>query len=113
MRRLSGTHNPLQVGLHDHREQGLIHPPTPVEQGREERPGAQLRDPQPQITRGRGHGAGSGAVALVAARRAAFPRLSADRGRQLGLDQRLVHGFGGDPDAFIGITGLERVQDFE
>jgi hypothetical protein len=55
---LAGRH-PVQVGLHDHREQGLIHPATPIQQGREERTGAQLRDPQPQITSGRGHGAGS------------------------------------------------------
>jgi hypothetical protein len=92
---------------------GLVDPATPIQQGGEERAGAQLRDPQSQITSGRGHGAGSGAVALVGARRAAFPRLGTDRGRQLGLDQRLTHRLGRDPDTFTGITGLQRLQNLE
>ena len=40
-------------------------------------------------------------------------RLGADRGRQLGLDQCLVHRLGRDPHAFIGIACLVRVQDSE
>jgi hypothetical protein len=51
--------------------------------------------------------------ALIGARRSVLPRLRADRGRQLGLDQSLVHRLGRNPDAFIGIACLERVQDFE
>ena len=43
----------VQVGLHHHREQRLIDPAAPLQQRREERPGAQLRDPQLQIP-GRG-----------------------------------------------------------
>jgi hypothetical protein len=103
----------MQIGLHDHREQSLIHPTAPIQQGGEERPGAQLRDPQPQITRRRGQDPRSRTVALVGARRGVLPRPGADGGRQFGLDQCLVHRFGRDPDAFIGIACLECVQDFE
>ena len=39
----------VQVGLHHHREQGLIDPAAALQQRREERPGPQLRDPQLQI----------------------------------------------------------------
>ena len=109
---LAGGH-PVQIGLHHHREQGLIHPPAAIEQRGEERPGAQLRDPQRQIPRRRGQRPRSGAVALIGARGAALPGLGTDRGRQLGLDQRLIHRLGRDPDAFTGITGLECVEDFQ
>ena len=46
--------DPVQVGLHDHREQRLVDPAPALEQRGEERPGPQLRDPQLQVTRGRG-----------------------------------------------------------
>ena len=46
--------DPVQVGLHDHREQRLVDPPPPLEQRGEERPRPQLGDPQLQVTRGRG-----------------------------------------------------------
>jgi hypothetical protein len=52
---LPGGHA-VQVGLHHHREQRLIHPPAPLQQGREERAGPQLRDPQLQVAGGRGQG---------------------------------------------------------
>jgi hypothetical protein len=55
---LAGRHA-VQVGLHHHREQRLIHPPAAFEQRREERSGAQLRDPQLQIARCGGQGAGA------------------------------------------------------
>ena len=42
---LPGRH-PVQVGLHHHREQRLIHPPTTLQQGREERPDPQLGYPE-------------------------------------------------------------------
>jgi hypothetical protein len=41
---LPGRHS-VQVGLHDHREQGLVDPTAPLEQRGEEGPGPQLRDP--------------------------------------------------------------------
>jgi hypothetical protein len=39
----------VQVGLHHHGEQRLVDPPAALQQRGEERPGAQLRDPQLQI----------------------------------------------------------------
>ncbi len=39
----------MQVSLHDDGEEGLIHPPAALQQGGEERPGAQLGDPQLQV----------------------------------------------------------------
>ena len=65
--------DPVQVGLHDHREQRLIDPPPPLQQGGEERPGPQLRDPQLQITGGRGQRPRTAPVALRGPFRAAFP----------------------------------------
>ena len=54
----------VQIGLHDHREQGLIDPPAALQQAGEERPGPQLGDAQLQIPgRGRQH-PGPVAVAL-------------------------------------------------
>ncbi len=54
----------MQVGLHDHREQCLIDPPSAFQQRGEERPGAQLGDPQLQLTGRGGQDAWPGAVAL-------------------------------------------------
>jgi len=56
--------DPVQVGLHHHREQRLVHPTTPLQQRGEERPGAQLGDPQVQIARGGGQRPRPGPVAL-------------------------------------------------
>jgi len=44
----AGRH-PVQVGLHDHGEQCLIHAAAAFEQGRVERAGAQFRDPQLRV----------------------------------------------------------------
>ena len=46
----------VQVGLHHHGKQALIDPATALQQRREERPGAQLGDPQLQIPGDRGQG---------------------------------------------------------
>jgi hypothetical protein len=40
---LAGAH-PVQIGLHHHREQGLVNPPAALQQRGEERPGPQLGD---------------------------------------------------------------------
>ena len=53
----------VQIGLHHHREQRLIHPPAALQQTREEAAGAQLRDPQLQVP-GRGR-QGPGAVPVA------------------------------------------------
>ena len=42
--------DPVDVGLHHHRIKGLVDPPPRLEDRREERPSAQLRDPQLDIT---------------------------------------------------------------
>ncbi len=39
----------VQIRRHHHRVQRLVDPATPLQQGREERPGAQLWDPQIQV----------------------------------------------------------------
>jgi hypothetical protein len=80
----------MQIRLHDHREQRLIHPPAPLQQAREERAGPQLRDPQLQVTGRRGDRLGPVAIALRRPGVAAFVRAGADHRRQFGLDQSLV-----------------------
>ena len=98
--------DPVQVGLHDHREQRLVHPPPPLEQAGEERPGAQLGDPQLQVTRGRGQGPRPGSVALRSAPLAAFPGAGADHGRELGVDQRLVDRLSRSADPVLHTSSL-------
>jgi len=66
------------------------------ERGRIERPGPQLRHSQLQITCWGTEGARACTVAPVGPRPAVLPRSGADRCGQLGLDQCLVHGFGGE-----------------
>jgi hypothetical protein len=58
---------------HDHREQRLIHPPAPFQQRREERPGAQLGDPQFHVTGGAG-GSFEPAAAIGGARAPSYER---------------------------------------
>ena len=66
--------DPVQVGLHHHREQRLVDPPATFQQRGEERPGPQLGDPQLQITRGRGQRPRPGPVALRRPLRRCVPR---------------------------------------
>jgi hypothetical protein len=105
--------DPMQIGLHDHREQGLVDPAAPLQQRGEERPSPQLGDTQLQIPSGRGAHAGPVAVALGQPLRAALVRGGADHRGELGLDQRLVDGLGGLADAVIDLSGLECVQDLQ
>ncbi len=73
----------MQVGLHHHREQRLIHPAAALQQRREERPGAELRDPQLQIPGRRGQRPGPVPVAVagagVGALRRGHPQRASDR----------------------------------
>ena len=41
--------DPVQIGVHHHREQGLVDPAATLQQAGEERPGGQLGNPQLQI----------------------------------------------------------------
>ena len=98
--------NPVQVGLHDHREQRLVDPSATFEQAGEERPGAQLGDPQLQVTRGRGQRPRPGSVALRSAPLAAFPGASADHSGELGVDQRLVDRLSRSADPVLHTSSL-------
>ena len=100
--------DPVQVGLHHHREQRLVDPAAPLQQRREERPGPQLRDPQLQIPRGRGQRPRPGAVALRGALDRCAPTGPAPiTAVRFGVDQRLVQRLGRDPDPVIDIGGLQ------
>jgi hypothetical protein len=103
----------VQVGLHHHREQRLIHPPAALQQRWEERPGAQLGDPQLQVPRRGRQQARAVAVALGQSLGRALIRCSADHAGELGLDEGLVDGLGGLADAVVDVRGLECVQDLQ
>ena len=77
------------VGAHDHRPQSLVDAVSWLEQLREERPFAQLGDPDLDITRRRRQELASVPVALRGADRRSLARLGTDPGRQLRLDQLL------------------------
>lgn len=103
----------MRIGLHHHPEQGLIDPPAAFQQRGEERPGPQLRDASFEVTGRGGQGSRTGAVALRGAGPAAFVRPGADRGGQLGFDQRLIQAFGCRADPVIDIGGLQCLEEFE
>ena len=103
----------MQIGLHHHREQGLIDPPAPLQQRGEERPGPQLGDPQLQIPGRRRQDPGAGAVALGGAGIGALVRAGADHRGQLRLDQRLVERLGGGADAVVNLGGFECLEELE
>ena len=105
--------DPVQVGLHDHREQRLVDPPPALQQGREERPGPQLGDPQLQITGGRGQRPRPGPVALRGPLLGAFPGAGADHRGQLGVDQRLVDRLGRGADPVLNTGGLHGFEHLE
>ena len=109
---LPGGHA-VQVGLHHHREQGLVHPPAAFQQGREERPGPQLRDPQFQIPGGRGQHPRPVPVPLRQPRLGPLVRAGADHRSQLGFDQRLIDRAGGLSDPVVDIGRLQRLQHLE
>ena len=103
----------MDVGLHHNREQRLIDAAAPLEQGGEERPGAQLRDLQIEVS---GRGAqrpGSGAVAVGGAVAGAFERGGADECARFRIDQFLIQRFGRDADAVGDIGEFEFSQQGE
>jgi hypothetical protein len=106
---LSGR-DAVQVGLHDYREQRLIHATAAFEQRGIERAGAQFRDAQLQVPGCGRERAGAVAVAQVGAMLGAFVQGGADGVGELGLDQGLVDGFGGLADTIADIGGLPRLR---
>ena len=103
----------VEVGLHHDGEQGLVDPPTLLEQGGEERPGAQLRDLQIKVPSRRAQGSWSGAVAIRGAVAGAFKRGGADERARFRIDQFLIQRFGRDPDAVSDIGEFEFSQQVE
>jgi hypothetical protein len=93
----------MQIGLHHHGEKRLIDPLPALQQRREERAGAQLRDAQVQVPGRRGQCARWGAVALGGARLGALVRRGADRRGQLRRGQRLIQRLGCRADAVIDV----------
>ena len=103
----------VQVGLHHHREQRLVDPAPALEQRGEERPAAELGDPQLQISRGRGQGPWSASVALSGPLIGAFPGPSTNHAGQLGVDQRLVDRLGRSADPVLNTGRLHGFEHLE
>ena len=101
------------VGLHHHREQGLVDPAPPLEQAREERPRPQLGDRQLQIPRRGGQHPGPVPVALHHPGLGALVQAGTDRLGGLGLDQLLVHPLQRQPDTLHAISGVQSSEQFE
>lgn len=101
--------HPVQFGLHHYREQGLIDPPTPLQQRGERTIPPAASGSAAQITGGRGQRPRPGTVALGAAVLAAFVRAGADHRGQLRLDQRLGRGF----DPVFDVGNFQRLEEFE
>src|ERR1019366_9063085 len=80
---------PVDVGLHDHRVEGLVDPTAGLEDGGEEAPLPELRDGQFHVTGfGREH-PGAVPVALVPAGAGPLRAVGADLDTELDLDQLL------------------------
>ena len=104
---LAGAHA-MHVGLHHHREQRPVDPAPPLQHRGEERPAAQLRDPQLDVARFGRQQPRPSAVALVRARLGALVQAGADHLRRLGVDQRLEHHLDARTDHVHIATGTDR-----
>ena len=100
----------VQVGLHHHGEQRLIHPTAAFQQRWEERARPQFRDPHP---RPESTAAGVGGRCAARAGVGALVRGGVDHRGELSLDQRLVDGFGSVAYSVAEIGGLECLENFE
>jgi ribosomal protein L37AE/L43A len=105
--------DPVQVGLHHDREQGLVDPAAPLEQRGEERPGAQLGDPQVQVPGRRRQHPVPRPVAQRCAGIGALPGAGADHRRRLGVDQLLIQALGRGPDPVADVGVLQCGQQVE
>jgi hypothetical protein len=97
----------VEVSLHNHGEQRLVHPAAPFEESGEERPLSQFGDLQIQVPSGRRQHPRAGAVALSGAVLGAFETAGADESGGLGVDEFLVERFGRDADAIRDMGELE------
>ena len=107
------SRDPVYVGFHHDREQGLVDSATPFEQGGEERSLPEFRDTQIQIPGGRREGAGAAAIALRSSLVAAFVRGSADHCCSFGIDEFLERALSKKPDAFGGVGEFEFLQKLD
>ncbi len=100
----------VYVGLHHHRVQGPVDPPTPVQDRGEEAAMAELRDRQLDVAGLGRQQAWPGAVALVGARVAALVRFGADERGRFGVDERLEHHLDAGADQIDVAAGAQRVE---
>ena len=100
------------VGLHHHRIQRLVDPPPRLEDRREERPFAQLRDPQLHVPGLRREQSRSCTVAVGHPRVGALVSGGTDPLRRLQFDQLLQHDTDTVADQIGAITNTKRLQQF-
>jgi len=105
--------DPVQIGLHHHREQRLVDASSAFQQGGKEAAGAQLGQPQLQVPGRRGQRPRSGPVALSGAGVSALVRAGADERGQLRVDQRLVERLDRRADPLIDIGDLQCLEELE
>ena len=105
----AGRH-PVDVGLHHHRVQGLVDPPARLEDRREERALAQLRDAQLDVTGLGRQQPRPGPVAVGDPGVGALVAAGADLLGRFDLDQLLQHHPHRVADQIDTLTGTERVQ---
>src|SRR5918994_863279 len=104
---LAGAHT-VDVGLHHHREQGPVDPPAPLQQRREARPSAQLRDLQLDITSRCRQQPRTVTIALGRAAVGPLVRVGADHQGGFGLDQLLENPLQRRADGVGHLAGLQR-----
>ncbi len=98
------------VGLHHHRVEGLIDPATRLQDAREERAAAELRNLELDIAGLGGQQTRSSAVAVSGAALGTFVAFGADHFGGFGLDQLLQYEPDGLADQIHAVTGAECVQ---
>ena len=97
----------VDVGLHDHRVQGLIDPAARLQDRGNEAAGSQFGDLQREITHLGGEGAGAVAVAIPQALVGSLMALSTKEGGNLQLDQLLQAMACQLRDQFPGAAAIE------
>jgi len=98
----------VDVGLHDHGEQGPVDAAPPFEQRREERPGPQLGDLQLEVPGGGGQQTLAVPVALGGAGIAPLVRAGADHRGRFGFDQLVENPLERRADRVGHLPRLER-----